>query len=240
MVCSVDVTEAKIKHLEEKFGVLVAKTKKKVKQKSPDLDAFCMKITLLPVKLKKQHPNYIKEQALKICSASSIDEIFYYLNLYWDYLNYGLLEYIVGIYGDDETKHEMKEYHEEVETFRSETSLRELCTVQPTQCTRDLKKDLNYCNIEIKHGNLTLDSLLQDTEHFRQDLASEYSFHPCALILVGIKPGCVLTLWAIHSILANYLKDKIQEGQEFLRNHHVLKVKMNEDTIYKAETSGKC
>ena len=209
-----------------------------IQNKSPDVSEFRRNILLLPAALKEEHQLYIKEHAPRICSASTVDEMIGYLDIYWDYLNYGLLEHIVRIYGDDEIQQEMKDYREVVETFRSQTSLREFYKAQPTPRKRrrkfsesDLKEDLQY--FEFKHGRLTLDSSLQIAEEFRRELAFEMSLRPCALYLFEIKEGSVLTVWSTTSSIANYIKCKIQEGQvQILRKHYILEVKMNDDIIY--------
>ena len=212
-----------------------------IQQKAPNvIDEFRERIQLLPVALKEEHPLFMQDHAPQISSTSTVAEIFNRLNRYWDYLNYGLLEYIVGIYGDDETKQRMKEYREEVEAFKTTTSLAAFHKAQPTKRRRKrhnssstFQDDLEY--FEVKHGKLTLDSSLQVADDFRQELAAEYSLHPWALILYEIKRSSVITVLSTTFSVASHLQSRIQE--RFLKKHHIVEVKVNKNIIYQL---GKC
>ena len=67
-------------------------TRKDVKWKSPDIDDFHTKITLLPPEIK---PESLTKNLSKIYGAETIDEIFGLFNLQV----YGLLQHLVNIYG---------------------------------------------------------------------------------------------------------------------------------------------
>ena len=232
-----DVSETRdnIKQLEDKYRDLVSKVQKVIQRKAPDVIEFRRSIQQLPVALKEEHRLFMETHATKICRATTIDEIICHLDLYWDYLNYGLLEYIEGIYGDDETKQRMKEYRDEVEAFMTRTSLAAFYEAQPTKRRRrrhysapDLQEDLEH--FEFKHGRLTMNSSLQVANEFRQELAMEYSLHPFALILYEIKRSSVVIVLSTSFSVASYLQSRLQVS--FLRKYNIIEVKVNKDIIY--------
>jgi len=45
------------------------------------------------------------------------------LNLYWDFLNYDLLEHVIGNFGSQDLKHQMQDYIEEFSEFKRRTRL---------------------------------------------------------------------------------------------------------------------
>ena len=178
--------------MEGKYRKLVTKTRKIVIQKVPDIEAFREGITLLPIgPLKDEHGHFVEKNIPQIFSATTIEQIFGYFNLYWNYLNYGLLKHIIDIYGDIETKQMLQEYIDDVEIFRKETRLDVFWSIYKPE------RSPNQCQIAFKHSKLRPDSSLQEVEQFRQEVAREFSLPEFVLSLHEVRPGSVWTFWVI-------------------------------------------
>ena len=65
---------------------------------------FKQRLTSLPVKTKKKHKDFIHEQILPHISAADIQDIWCKMEMYWDFLNYSLLEHLVNKFGDNALK----------------------------------------------------------------------------------------------------------------------------------------
>ena len=221
-------TRERIDELEEKYYALVSATQKVVTLKAPSVEEFRRRITLLPKSRKREQRRYLEDHLSYISHAESIDEIFSCLNLHvWDYLNFGLLDHIVAVYGDAETKQKMEEYVMSVQSFRKDTPVHIFLKAQPEAECASIPPNLrqNLQKVAFKHHSLSSSSSLEDFEFVRQEIAREFSLPDFVMILVGIEPGSIVTTWLLPVTLVAMLKDEIQQGKlPFLQQKDVLEV----------------
>ena len=208
-------------------------TRRDVELKSPDIYDFRHEITLLPPAIKLELRQSLKENLSDIYSAKTVEEIFGLFNLQvWSFLNYGLLQHLVNIYGLDETKKVMKKYASSVESFRKETSLKvfweayPLCPTLPPDLKQKLRK------VIFKHGNLSDATSLAVIENFRQEFCREFSLPDLIVFLADIKKGSVTTVWFVPPAVTTILSNEMLRGNfQFLQQHCILEL-MIEKTIY--------
>ena len=206
----------RVNKLEAKFEELVTKSQKTVNDTHVTVREVCSKVTLLPLSLKESHSNFIKENIPVFTSAKSIDELFYHFNLYWDYLNYTLLQHIVEMYGDEETKGMMQEYVADVTAFRKETLLYVFWKVCPPKymgTPSGLKALLST------HKQFAPHSTLEEVEKFRCEFAENYSLPKFVLILRQIEKGSVIITWFLPAMFK--LHERVKGGGAFLEKHHI-------------------
>ena len=181
-------TRRKINYLEEKYLALVVKTQKEVMKLNPDLDEFRTRILLLPAALKEEHQQFLKDNLPQLYRAESIPEIFGLLGLYWNYLNYGLLQHIIQTYGTDDTKELMKCYIKDVKSFQQETTLAMFWDANPKQrCQTALRGDIVVALTS--HAKLTSSSSLKPVDELRQKFACTILLSEFAIVLKEILPG---------------------------------------------------
>ena len=204
-----------------------------VNLQSPSISDFRNKITLrLPQSIRLQQS--LKENLPYISNATSVEEIFLVFNLgVWNYLNYGLLQYLVEEYGDSEMKKMMQEYATSVEVFRKETSLKVFWEASPNGDCPDVPSNLrrDLLKITFKHGNLNPTTTLEEIEQFRQDLTHKFTLPEFVMILAHIEKGCVTTIWFIPPSVAAILRDE-EQRTEFLEQHHIQELTIEDSTIY--------
>ena len=225
----------RIAQLEQMYENLVGRTQAVVKQQSPMVDAFRQKITLLPTAVKGEYQKYLKELVPEIYRSETIEEIFGYLNLLWNYLSFGLLRHIIQVYGDGELKQQIEEYSTAVQTFREETSLHAFLSAQPKRRYLRVPADLK-CHLKevmFKHKNLTIDSSLSEVESYRQQLACEYSLPDFVVILEQIEPGSLSTVWLVPASVAATMKECVQRKRfNFLQEHKIIQMEIDGKTVY--------
>ena len=235
-----DALVAKIGHLEGKYRSLVARALTLVKQKVQSPSEFRIELTLLPTLMDNREEQLynIKEHVSAITKADSVEEIFNLLNLrVWSYLNYHLLQHILRVYGDDdsEANRMMQQYVTTVEEFKATTTLYMFWSVQskrPCPVIQDtLKQQLR--EVIFTHQELTLDSTLADVDSYRRDLAQHYSLPEFTTILVGIKPGCVTTVWLMSPSAVTVMEERIRGGDtRFLLKHGITKMQVDGRAVY--------
>lgn len=196
--------------LEAKFLSLTDKARQAVNLSGISLSQFCMLLTQIPAAMKddKITIRYFRDNIRLFNQSSSIDEIFYHLNLYWDFLNYGLLEHIVDRLENDEFKQEMEKYVHELTSFKRTTTLREFSCVWHHKSVKvpcDLRK------LVTKHDKSWMDRTLEEVEQFREKFSVKFSLSKFSLILIQIEKGSVLITWWLPSAAIPLLEDQLQD-----------------------------
>ena len=205
-------------------------------RKAPSIEEFRTRITLLPKRIKPEQQRYLKDHLSHIYKAKSIDEIFGYLNLQvWDYLNFGLLERIVAVYGDPTIEEMMKEYTESVQSFRKHTSLDVFLKAQPEERCPEISSSLKeqLQEVKFKHRRLSLSSSLDEVESIRRDLAREFCLPDFIVILARIQPGSISITWILPISLTTILKTRIENHSfRFIQRNDVVEVSIAGTTVY--------
>ena len=199
-----------MRELETKFLALADKARQAVNLSGITLPQFCMLLTQVPASMKDEKIiiRYFKENIQVFEQCSSIDAIFYHLNLYWDFLNYGLLEHIIDRLENDEFKQEMEEYKHELTAFQKTTTLREFSCVMHRKSTKvpcDLRK------LVTKHDKSWMDRTLEEVEQFREKFSVKFSLSKFSLILIQIEKGSVLITWWLPTAVLPHLVDQLQD-----------------------------
>lgn len=214
-----------VRELETKFLALADKARQAVNLSGITLSQFCMLLTQIPASMKDEKitVRYFRENIRVFNQSSSIDEIFCHLNLYWDFLNYGLLEHIIDRLEDDEFKQEMEKYKHKLAAFRYTTTLREFSSVMYRKSTKvpcDLRK------LVTKHDKSWMDRTLEEVEQFREKFSVKFSLSKFSLILIQIEKGSVLITWwlptAVVPHLVDQLQDPSQNAQQLWEEYEVL------------------
>ena len=222
------------------YDSLVDQTRKAVQKQSPGIEEFRQKITLLPSSVKEEYQKCLEEILPKINQAETIEAIFGYLNLLWNYLDFGLLQHVIQVYGDEELKKKMEEYNTAVKIFRDETPLDLFLRAQPKRQYREVPDGLK-CNLKkvmFKHNNFTLNSFLSEVESYRQQLACEFSLPVFAVILEQIETGSVSTVWLVPPSVAAKMKEQMQSKHvDFLQKHNIIQMTIDGTIVY---PSGEC
>ena len=79
-------------------------------------------ITRLPVSIRHHHVKFLVGKLSAINKAESVNELFSILDLYWDFINCGLLERLIGRFGSTQR---LDIYLKRLKDFRVRTTVRE-------------------------------------------------------------------------------------------------------------------
>ena len=190
----VETTQARKSLLIATFKRIVVRMKSILKERGESVDQFRDSFLLsLNVFEKERHYHFFSRKKTVICDSTTYDELFLVLDLYWDYLNYHLLECLVREYGDEDAKSCMKEYLEDVSTFMETTTLRVFWEIEP--CLKSVPPP-GFTETVVKHRqDISVESTLKDVENIRIRLANETQLSKYAILLSTIQDGCVQITW---------------------------------------------
>ena len=174
------------------------------------LRKFRTSLMLLPATIKLEHTAFLKENLPTFLKAEGLEEIFMHLNLYWNFIDYSLLDYIIDRFCSEELKEEMTQYRSDLAQFRKETTVRQLIhswpmhRVEPppsfTEFTSTLDRDA---------ATFTLEEL----EELRMKICGEFSLSNFILMFRGVVEGSLVITWFIPSgIVAQFHQDLLAKA----------------------------
>ena len=163
--------EEQVQHFETRFGCLIDKACGEVKGRiEPHI--FLSRVTYLPVSARSQHQSFIKKNLINIPPPVTFESIWSILNLYWDFLNYGLLEHVINKCGSDDLKKQMQDYVDELSTFKQTTRLCDFIESWPCRDDRPPEDRLKKVVVKMRHE--WSQCTLQDVESFKRTLVHKF------------------------------------------------------------------
>ena len=178
----------------KKFRQIVLSMKDILKESSETVGQFRdVFILSLDVFEKERHAHFFGSYANKLSEASTFDALFIIFDLYWDYLNYHLLECLVREYGDTDTKRCMNEYVEDVSSFMEATTLQVFWKIEP--CLKSIPPP-GFKKTIVRHEHEILaTSTLKDVENIRVKVNENTQIQKFAVLLSAITEGSVQITW---------------------------------------------
>ena len=164
--------EDRIARLEKDFEELVDLIEESFIDNRVSLIKVQKSIKHIPISLKMDLGEYFQD---KVISIQSMEGLFFFLSKFWDYLNPGLLEFLVGRFGSKSDIQLLSVYLKKLELFRSSVKLGDFVQSRPSF------KDINTCRykkITMVMGQSWKGKTLQDAENFKNELAEECSIQP--------------------------------------------------------------
>ena len=113
----------KVERFEEEFDILVDKACQDVRRRELEPSVFLSRVTTLRVSDRIQHRSFIEKELKDIPPPVTFEKIWTRLSLYWDFLNYGLLEHVINKLGSEDLKYQMQDYVDELSAFKGRTRL---------------------------------------------------------------------------------------------------------------------
>ena len=151
--------------------------------------------------IKAEHNKFFSDHIDDMYTASGFMTLFGRFALYWDYLNYNLLEYFIEQKGNEDLRHKMKLYSETVTDFQRKMRLKVFWDMDPKLVENPPP---NFRTMVTKHS-ITSQSTLKDLADIRLKVASDLNLEKFALILHSVVDGSVLTTWFVHESIVDLL-----------------------------------
>ena len=213
--------------LESQFSDIACRTLQIIMEKGISPSIFKQRLTSLPMKTKKKYEDFI-EQLLPQITAADVDYIWCKLEMYWNFLNYSLLEHLVKTFGDDALKTSMLKYKESLREFRCKTRLCDF--------VRHFK-DENKCLggeelmslLEVKFAKNWEECTLEDLENWKESITQKLLLPSFVLSLKETEFGCVSVTWAIPAMFAASVMEDMEtmDMREFCVEHNILSIRID-------------
>ena len=177
-----------IAEFENRFINLADNAQVEIVEKHTPVRKFHHTVLLLPLSIRDDHRRFLSQNELNITKAESIDEIFMYLNLYWNFIDYSLLEHIIRRHGSDYLKAKMEEYIQDLAQFKRTTTIRQICGLARRWCTRpDLIQ--HFALLYTKLNKDPSEYTLAELEDFRVSFCREFSLSELTAMFAGAIEG---------------------------------------------------
>ena len=151
------------------------------------------------------HRMFLESRIKVIATAGNNSELFLTMNFHWNYLDPSLLNHLVTELELVEVKPDMTTYKSELKQFRMKTPLSLFCRTQKRKKI-ELSAKFRKLVAEFDWPN---DVTLEVVEQFRQEYASHYKLHECAMMVADVRPGSFIITWFIPESVAEKLKGKV-------------------------------
>ena len=209
-----------IKQFEEKYEDLVDCVLSSLKMGGVSIKRVLKCLRQLPVSLKLQCGEFLQSQAARLSRVSNIDELFFILSPYWDFLNPSLLAHLAYRFGDEETIRSVDEYLGELRDFRVRTKIN--CFIDIW--TGVLPPDTQVIVMELG-SNWKEKSLEQLVEVLKQ-VSHKQWFGDYVMRLRGIRESSVDVEFSLPATV-DIDSLELESLWEFFQEHQVLRILLN-------------
>ena len=211
--------EEQVQYFESKFRTFVDQAYQEVNSKM-DPSVFLSRFTCLPVSARTQHRSFIEEKLTNIPQPVTFVNIWTKLNLYWDFLNYGLLEHVISNFGSQDLKHNMQEYIHELSTFKETTRLCDFIESWP--CRDEYPPEDRLKKVVVKMQHEWSQCTLRDVESFKKALLNKFFLPEFDILLQKAEKGCVCVTWLTSPSIATLLQQNLANIEtEFFKKHGI-------------------
>ena len=235
LATSTDEVKAMIAHLEEGFKYLRTTVRECLEKQRVIVSQVAEALTSLSPDDDERHKIFTKSNVTVLYRAANISEQFGTMNFHWNYLDPSLLEHLVKEFHLEQVKDRMKAYKSALQQFRKKTPLKIFCQTQRRK-RKKFDEDFRELVAEFdwpEKENVTL----EDVEQFRQEYASEYSLHECAMMIAQIHFGCYIITWFIPESVVEKLKANVP--REILKKYCVTKLEIAGACVYRSRKAQK-
>ena len=208
-----------IKQFEKKYADLVVSVRNAFKRGGVSFEKVQDCLLQLPVCL-KQYAKLLQSEAARLCQASSINELFFILSPYWDFLNPSLLAHLAHSFGDEQTIRLVEEYLGELREFRKRTKINNFID----KWTGILLPDTQEIVMEL--GDNWKEKSLEQLEELRIEVSRKRCFEDYVMPLKRIRVSSVDAVFSLpESVDVDSLE--LESLREFFQEHQVLRILLN-------------
>jgi len=226
---AVETTRGLIKELESEFITIVLMAHEDMKKNEVDAGQLRLSFVNLPVDLDNKFDYFKKEIKNNLIAATSVDDIFFTISDYWDFLNYFLLEHIIDQHASANVREKMAKYVQNIRDFGRKTKL-QIFSKAHERIPREVDKQFRQMVTE--HDMDWATATLEDIDKFRNDKNSELSLSKFALHIYKVTRGSVEITWLVPQSLVAHIRKSINRSSPFLRNHNVTKLTIDGVIVY--------
>ena len=163
--------------------------------------------------------------------SRSLHALFSKLDLYWNYLNYDLLDHLIKNFKVSDVEAEMERFKSDLRKFRLMAPLNLFCN---TQKKRHHEIPAGFKEMVAKFKwpkHVTLDVV----ERFREEFACGYRLRECAMMVVSILPGSFSITFHIPEFVVGRLSSVSELPKELLIKYNVQSLMVDGNKVFEIQ-----
>ena len=223
---SVEDIKTKIEKFEDEFKQLKKSTQECLIRcgSSASVEIVVEYLTDLSADDMPDHKVFLKTELNELFNASNHYKLFSIMNFYWNYLSYHLLHHLIVKFADYKVKCRMDMYRVDLKQFMKIAPLKVFCKAHKKRRQKPPQDFVEMVSEFKWPDNVTLEVV----ENFREEYASEYRLHDCAMMLNRLWTHSFIITWFVPISIVDRLTTTVPEE---------LFVKFN---VVQLEIAGKC
>ena len=187
-------------------------------------------LTLLPAEIRVDYMTAIMEMFPVLRRESTISDIFYHLSPLVDFLSYGLLKYIIDVFGSETLKKKIASYGDAILVFMKKTTVEQLMDIWPGQ--QEIPPNFSKLRAKIDENPSTY--TLYELNQLRKRFCSGIKLTDVVFVLIGLETSNSFVVeWLIPSTFIPQLMEfakKLDFG--FYLREHILKMTVDDKQIF--------
>ena len=223
-----------MKQFESRFCDLVYCTYETLADKRIEADRFHAYLMALDLSRSKEHREFINNL---FKPGTTFHNLWGKLCGYWNFLNFNLLEHVVGKFGSEDLKHKMESYVRDLQSFRKATRLCDFIDCWPVLGETPPKSDLRKFVVKMKHDwdRCTL----EDLETLKGVITHKFFLPDFALQLKKIETGSIIVTWFLPAPFVKTLQEAVRNTAcDFFVEHKIEAVTIDGQDCYPTPISG--
>ena len=221
--------ETNINKLERRFSKLHEQLQLEL-QKNIPIEAILRSLTLLPMELKLEYDESIQDVLPHIQMATTIDQVMYWINPLFTYIDYNLLNYLASKFGSVQLQAEMSSYIEDVQAFMQKTTVKKV--MQHWRGKKISSEEFSELWIKIKANPETF--TLQQLQEFRDKYCATIQL---SKVLSSIKSLIPASSFFIVLLVPTATTIEAEKAIDFYREQQVCMVVLDNKLLYISDST---
>ena len=224
-----------VKQLQHQFRRLGYCTYKELADEGINVDDVHAWLTSLDVFQQQEHQDFIKDHLTNTEKLTNLNDLWARLGIYWNFLNFDLLEHLVNGFGSKDLKQKMGSYNCKLQSFRKATRVCDFIDCWPSRVEPPPGKELK--EFVTKVGYNWEDCTLEDLDMLQGVITRKFFLPQFALRLKEIKPGSIVITWLIPVPFEKAVLESIQSiSNEFFVEQKVESITIDGQECYTSPT----
>ena len=179
-----------------------------------------MWLTSLDVFRQREHQEFIKDHLTNIEKGTHLSNLWAKLGIYWNFLNFDLLEHLVSGFGSEDLKKKMESYKFDLQSFRKATRICDFIDCWPERVEPPPERELR--EFVAKVGYCWDHCTLEDLDMLEGVITRKFFLPRFAFWLREIMPGSITVTWLIPAPFVRALQETVETTNiEFFMEHKI-------------------
>ena len=210
--------------LENHFMKMVDRTYDVIKEQNIEVNKLKCRLINLSIQKRNQHKDCLEE----VRPENTVGGVWYKLSVYWNFLNYTLLEHLANTFGDELLQEDIQNYKKKLESFRRETRL---CVFADFYNKAECFENEAVMKLKVKLDKNWEKWTLQDLENWKEKITEKLLLPSFVMKLESVEPGCISITWTIPCVFVTALMETVDkmDMEAFRRELHIISMTIDDE-----------